>query len=35
MTLLVRNTLTRRLEPFEPTEKRVVMMYVCCPTTYA
>ena len=34
MTLYVHNTLTRRLEPFEPLEDRVVRMYVCGPTVY-
>jgi cysteinyl-tRNA synthetase len=34
MTLQVRNTLTRRLEPFEPLEDNVVKMYVCGPTVY-
>jgi cysteinyl-tRNA synthetase len=34
MTLHVRNTLTHRLERFEPLEDRVVKMYVCGPTVY-
>jgi len=34
MTLHVRNTLTRRLETFEPMEDKVVKMYVCGPTVY-
>ena len=34
MTLHVRNTLTRRLETFEPIEDKVVKMYVCGPTVY-
>jgi cysteinyl-tRNA synthetase len=34
MTLHVRNTLTRRLEPFEPLEDHVIKMYVCGPTVY-
>ena len=32
MTLHVHNTLTRRLERFEPIEGKVVGMYVCGPT---
>ncbi|MGD8996519.1 MAG: cysteine--tRNA ligase [Anaerolineae bacterium] len=34
MTLYVRNTLTRRLERFEPLKDNVVKMYVCGPTVY-
>ena len=34
MTLQVKNTLTRRLEPFETIEDGVVRMYVCGPTVY-
>ncbi|MFQ6101749.1 MAG: cysteine--tRNA ligase [Anaerolineae bacterium] len=34
MTLQVKNTLTRRLEPFETIEDKVVKMYVCGPTVY-
>jgi cysteinyl-tRNA synthetase len=34
MTLQVKNRLTRRLEPFEPIEDKVVRMYVCGPTVY-
>ena len=30
----VKNTLTKRLEPFETIENRVVRMYVCGPTVY-
>jgi len=34
VTLQVKNTLTRRLEPFEPIEEDTVRMYVCGPTVY-
>ncbi|WP_374639015.1 cysteine--tRNA ligase [Hydrogenophaga sp.] len=34
MTLHIYNTLTRRLEPFEPLEKQHVRMYVCGMTVY-
>jgi cysteinyl-tRNA synthetase len=34
MTLHVRDSLVRRLEPFEPLEGRIVKMYVCGPTVY-
>jgi len=34
MTLQVHNTLTRRLEPFEPREPGVVKVYACGPTIY-
>jgi cysteinyl-tRNA synthetase len=34
MTLQVHNTLTRRLEPFEPREPGVVRAYACGPTIY-
>jgi len=32
--LQVKNTLTRRLEPFETIEDKIVKMYVCGPTVY-
>jgi len=34
MALKVHNTLTRRLEPFEPLEPGRVRMYACGPTVY-
>jgi len=34
MTLKVQNTLTRRLEPFEPLEEGKVRVYACGPTIY-
>jgi cysteinyl-tRNA synthetase len=34
MTLRFHNTLTRRLEPFEPLEGRLVRLYTCGPTVY-
>ena len=34
MTLNIHNTLTRRLEPFEPIEPNHVRMYVCGNTDY-
>jgi len=34
MTLQVKNTLTRNLEPFETIEEGIVTMYVCGPTVY-
>ncbi len=34
MTLRLHNSLTRRVEPFEPLEPGVVRMYTCGPTVY-
>ena len=34
MTLRLYNTLTRSVEPFEPTDGRTVRMYTCGPTVY-
>ena len=34
MSLVIYNTLTRKKEPFTPTEKGKVSMYVCGPTAY-